>query len=47
MNRLQRLSAPRTYVVTLNGQDRIDPATVIERMDYEHPVYTTSKRGGA
>ena len=42
MNRLQRLSAPQTYVVTLNGQDRIDPASVIDRMDYEHPVYTTS-----
>jgi predicted NAD/FAD-binding protein len=41
MNRLQRLDAPQTYVVTLNGADRIDPATVLERLDYEHPVYTT------
>jgi predicted NAD/FAD-binding protein len=44
MNRLQRLDevgADRTYVVTLNGEARVDPATVIDRMDYEHPVYTT------
>jgi predicted NAD/FAD-binding protein len=42
MNRLQRLDAPQTYVVTLNGDDRIDPDTVIDRMSYEHPVYTTA-----
>jgi predicted NAD/FAD-binding protein len=32
--------AERDYVVTLNGGDLIDPATVIARMTYEHPVYT-------
>jgi predicted NAD/FAD-binding protein len=42
MNRLQRLDAPQTYVVTLNGDDRIDPHAVIDRMSYEHPVYTTA-----
>ena len=42
MNRLQRLDAPQTYLVTLNGQDRVDPSTVLDRMAYEHPVYTTS-----
>ncbi len=41
MNRLQRLDATQTYVVTLNGEDRVDPATVVTRMKYEHPVYTT------
>jgi predicted NAD/FAD-binding protein len=44
MNRLQRLDeigADRPYVVTLNGDDRIDPATIIDRMQYEHPVYTS------
>ena len=40
MNRLQRLDAPETFVVTLNGVDRIDPAKVLDRMDYEHPAYT-------
>jgi predicted NAD/FAD-binding protein len=40
MNRLQRLDAPETYVVTLNGADRVDPTRVVDRMDYEHPSYT-------
>ncbi|PCG83355.1 amine oxidase [Streptomyces sp. WZ.A104] len=40
MNRLQRLDAPETFVVTLNGSDRVDPDTVRARMVYEHPVYT-------
>ncbi|MGI8677659.1 MAG: NAD(P)/FAD-dependent oxidoreductase [Jatrophihabitans sp.] len=42
MNRLQRLDAPQRYIVTLNGEDRVDPASIIDRMDYEHPVYTTA-----
>jgi len=42
MNRLQRLAAPQTYVVTLNGDDRVDPALVLDRMEYEHPVYTSA-----
>ncbi|MET9094903.1 FAD-dependent oxidoreductase [Streptomyces cyaneofuscatus] len=40
MNRLQRLDAPETFVVTLNGSDRVDPGSVRARMVYEHPVYT-------
>jgi predicted NAD/FAD-binding protein len=40
MSRLMRLDTPETYVVTLNATDRVDPATVIARMDYEHPAYT-------
>ncbi|MFJ8846243.1 NAD(P)/FAD-dependent oxidoreductase [Streptomyces cyaneofuscatus] len=40
MNRLQRLDAPETFVVTLNGADRVDPDSVRARMVYEHPVYT-------
>ncbi|MFG2638925.1 NAD(P)/FAD-dependent oxidoreductase [Streptomyces sp. NPDC048362] len=40
MNRLQRLDASQTYVVTLGGRDRVDPARVLARMSYEHPVYT-------
>ncbi|MEV7272248.1 NAD(P)/FAD-dependent oxidoreductase [Streptomyces bacillaris] len=40
MNRLQRLDAPERFVVTLNGSDRVDPASVRARMVYEHPVYT-------
>ncbi len=47
MNRLQRLETsadgaedgPR-YLVTLGGEDLVDPATVLATMEYEHPVYT-------
>ncbi len=41
MNRLQRLDSTETYVVTLNGAAQVDPDKVIERIEYEHPVYTT------
>jgi len=40
MNRLQRFAAERDYLVTLNTTEIIDPADVIARMVYEHPVYT-------
>jgi predicted NAD/FAD-binding protein len=45
MNRLQRLDADQTYVVTLNGDARIDEGTVLDRMQYEHPVYTSESVG--
>ncbi len=41
MNRLQALDAPQTYIVTLNGEHRVDASTVIDRMAYEHPVYNS------
>jgi predicted NAD/FAD-binding protein len=40
MNRLQRLDAAETFVVTLGGEDRVAPDRVLARMVYEHPVYT-------
>jgi uncharacterized protein len=40
MNRLQGLETDESYLVTLNGADAVDPAKVIARMDYEHPIYT-------
>jgi predicted NAD/FAD-binding protein len=40
MNHLQRLRACRRYLVTLNRSAAIDPAKVIYRTTYEHPVYT-------
>jgi predicted NAD/FAD-binding protein len=40
MNRLMALPGPERYVVSLNSPDLIDPAKVIARMIYEHPVYT-------
>jgi predicted NAD/FAD-binding protein len=40
MSRLQSLPSRSTHLVTLNATDRIDPALVIDRMVYEHPIYT-------
>jgi uncharacterized protein len=40
MNRLQRLGTPETYVVTLNGTADVAQHHVVDRMVYEHPVYT-------
>jgi predicted NAD/FAD-binding protein len=40
MNRLQRLRTDTPFVVSLNSTDAIDPAHVIARYTYHHPVYT-------
>ena len=40
MNILQRLEAPEPVLVTLNRGDDIDPARVIRRITYHHPLYT-------
>jgi uncharacterized protein len=40
MNRLQSLSAERDFCVTLNRTQEIDPAHVIRRIQYAHPVFT-------
>ena len=40
LNRLQALVEPLDYCVTLNQTARIEPASELRRMVYEHPVYT-------
>ncbi|QYJ03175.1 DUF1365 family protein [Nocardioides panacisoli] len=40
LTRLQRLPTDTHYLVTLGGEDLIDPDTVIARRDYAHPLYT-------
>ncbi|MDI1253404.1 FAD-dependent oxidoreductase [Thermomonas sp.] len=40
MNLLQGIDAPKPLIVTLNRTDAIDPAKVLRRMQYQHPVYT-------
>ncbi len=39
MNVLQNIDAPVKFLVSLNYAHHIDPAKVIARFDYEHPVY--------
>ncbi len=40
MNILQGLDAPETFCVTLNAGDRIDPARVLHRVRFDHPLFT-------
>jgi predicted NAD/FAD-binding protein len=40
MNILQRLDAPTPFLVTLNRTDAIDPARIIKRINYRHPLFT-------
>ena len=40
MNILQRLDAPEPFLVTLNRTEAIDPARVVKRIAYRHPLYT-------
>jgi len=42
MNILQGLDAPMPFLVTLNRSDAIDPARVIKRITYHHPLFTPS-----
>ncbi|OBF92925.1 amine oxidase [Mycobacterium sp. 852002-51163_SCH5372311] len=40
VSRLMRLRGQRRYLVTLGGEDRVDPRSVIAEMTYSHPLYT-------
>ena len=40
MNRLQGIESSEPLLVTLNATDRLDPAQIVARMDYTHPIYT-------
>jgi predicted NAD/FAD-binding protein len=40
LTRLHRLPTDTRYLVTLGGQDLVDPDSVIARMEYAHPLYT-------
>ena len=40
MNTLQSIDAPVRFLLTLNREADIDPATIIDRYRYDHPVYT-------
>ena len=40
VTRLMRLGGDRRFLVTLGGQDRVDPASVLTEMTYSHPMYT-------
>ena len=43
MNMLQNLQSKHVYNVTLNSDDRIDPAKVIKQFEYHHPIFTVRR----
>ncbi len=43
MNMLQSLPTRRTYCVTLNNTAAIDPAKIIRKIAYHHPVFTMER----
>ncbi|MBS3954733.1 MAG: FAD-dependent oxidoreductase [Methylomicrobium sp.] len=42
MNLLQAIDAPEPLLVTLNCTDRIDPAKILVKRTYHHPVYNAA-----
>lgn len=43
MNMLQSLTSKNTFCVTLNHEGAIDPARILRRIHYHHPIYTTRR----
>jgi predicted NAD/FAD-binding protein len=43
MNRLQHLRSKFTFNVTLNSDEQIDPARVLRRFEYHHPIFTVRR----
>ncbi len=43
MNILQSLKSRHEFLVTLDDESSIDPAKIIKRIDYEHPIYTAGR----
>jgi predicted NAD/FAD-binding protein len=42
MNILQKLQSDTTFCVTLNDTQSIDPDRILQRIRYQHPVFTTA-----
>ena len=45
LTRLQQLDTDTHYLVTLGGERVVDPAKVIDRMEYDHPLYNPASVG--
>jgi len=43
MNILQQINSSKTFCVTLNEDDSIDPGEVLARFNYSHPVFTSRR----
>lgn len=40
MNRLQDVSDRKNYFVSINGENSVNPNTVLKRIQYEHPLFS-------
>jgi predicted NAD/FAD-binding protein len=40
MNSLQQVSKKRNYFVNINGEERVNPQSVVKRIVYTHPVFS-------
>ncbi len=43
MNILQSLKSKHEFLVTLDDESSIDPEKIIQKIDYEHPIYTAGR----
>jgi len=43
MNLLQHIRSKHVFNVTLNSEQQIDPAKVLQRIEYHHPVFTARR----
>jgi uncharacterized protein len=39
INRLQGIDTSRNYFVSINGEDSLQPGRVLQRIDYQHPLF--------
>ena len=39
---MQGIQAAENFCVTLNCSERIDPARILKRMRYQHPIYSSA-----
>ena len=44
MNRLQKISRKKNFFVNINGEQYVNPETVIKKIEYHHPVFDISAR---
>ena len=41
MNSLQGVSNRQNYFVSINGEDSVNPKSVLKRINYEHPLFSS------
>jgi uncharacterized protein len=47
MNSLQNVSQKKNYFVSINGENSIDPKKIIQKIVYEHPIFSVASSNAA